>query len=202
MRAVLPNRPGAWRAMVRTVVAAGLLWIVGMGPSASLLAAGGYDETVEYSIKGAYLFNFTRFVEWPAGAPDSEGFVIGVLGCDDAAVHAIESTLRDKRAGDGRPIVVRVVNPTTADLSPCRLVFIGRNAAVPISAVRDAIGSAPVLLVGDEEGAAQRGCAINFAVSGDTVRIDINLQRAEQAHLKLSGRLANVARLVRDAEVD
>ena len=30
--------------------------------------AAGEEETPEYDVKAAYLYNFAKFVEWPAGA--------------------------------------------------------------------------------------------------------------------------------------
>jgi hypothetical protein len=189
--------------LARWVIAAGavtLLFRVGAAAAANAVLN---DDQVEYSIKGAYLFNFTRFVEWPTQTRTAgEPFVIGLFGCEGSAVNAIRDTLSGKRTGDGRPIVVRDFSEATAELANCQLVFVGETGMAQVQAVQEVIGAKPVLIVGDTEGAASRGCAINFVVAGDAVRIEINLQRAERAGLKLSGRLANVARLVRDAQTN
>ncbi len=176
------------------VLAASIGW-------AGASTSGSGDESVEYSIKGAYLYNFTRFVEWPPAAlADDLPFVIGVLSRDRVAIAAIREALRGKRMTSGRAIDVRVLSGLNDDLRRCQLVFVGRDAPATVEAVRQAVGARPILIVGDVEGTAQRGGEIDFAVSADEVRIEINLQRAEQAGLKLSGRLANIARLVRDSE--
>jgi hypothetical protein len=206
---ILAMRPNASRFAFRATRM--VPWIVAASAVGLLLSVAGVaaDDTavegdpVEYSIKGAYLYNFTRFVEWPAQTrnPD-EPFTIGLFGCDASAVNAIRDTLAGKRTGDGRPIVVREFSQVNPDLAKCQLVFMGEPGMSQVQAVQAAVGSKPVLIVGDTEGAASRGCAINFVVAGDAVRIEINLQRAQRAGLKLSGRLANVARLVRDAQTN
>jgi hypothetical protein len=193
-----------WAMLVvrRVIVSSAAALLVCVDAAAAADTALEADR-VEYSIKGAYLFNFTRFVEWPTQTRVAdEPFVIGLFGCDAPAVGTIRDTLSGKRTGDGRAIVVRDFSEVTAELANCQLVFVGEIGMAQVQAVQAAVGAKPVLIVGDTEGAASRGCAINFVVAGDAVRIEINLQRAERAGLKLSGRLANVARLVRDAQTN
>jgi hypothetical protein len=158
----------------------------------------------EYSIKGAYLFNFTRFIDWPPQAYPSETapFVIGLLEPDADAAAAIQETFRGKTMPSGRLIEVRVLPDLGPAALTCQLLFVSRDSPVDVAAVRSVVGDRAILIVGETSGAAQRGGAINFVVSGDSVRIEINLQRAQRAGLKLSGRLANVARLVHDSETD
>src|SRR6266852_4836748 len=81
---------------------------------APVLRAAGADATSvasarEYEIKAAFLYNFTKFIEWPAqsfvdaGAP----IVIGVLG-DSPCAEALERLAKDHKV-NGRAIVVRRV---------------------------------------------------------------------------------------------
>lgn len=168
-------------------------------PDGTTAESSNPDMTVEYGIKAAYLYNFTRFIEWPPAAlPAHVPFVVGVLARDPVLIGAIRESFRGKLMANGRAIEVKVFTGLTPDLLACQLVFVGRNAAEKVADVRAAVGSRPILIVGDTAGSAQQGGEIDFAVSADVVRIEINLQRAEQIGLKLSGRLANVARLVRD----
>ncbi len=168
----------------------------------SLAARGAPPEGAgEYQIKGGYLYNFANFVEWPNGAfPDSEApFVIAILDRDDAA-GVIMKVLTGKHTANGRRI--RVVRASGYDRIPrdCQVLFISRTVPAEWSEIRARIGVRPVLLVGETDGFAQHGGAINFVVSGDQVRMEINQRRAAGAGLRLSGSLASVARLVRDKE--
>lgn len=177
-----------------------LLFVLGASCGWTAEDAGG-KGSVEYSIKAAYLYNFTRFIEWPPAALPADGpFVVGVLTQDRVAIEAIRDAFRGKRTSNGRAIEVHILAGLTDDLLGCQLVFVARDAMVGVEEVRRVVGARPVLIVGDTAGSAQHGGEIDFTVSADVVRIEINLQRAELAGLKLSGRLANVARLVRDSE--
>jgi hypothetical protein len=53
-----------------------------------------------------------------------------------------------------------------------------------------------VLTVGDTDGFAQRGGAINFTLQARKVRFEINPAAAEQAGLKMSSQLLKLATLV------
>ena len=72
-----------------------------------LLAARGVaaDTLTEYRIKSAYLFNFTKFVEWPprsfAGA--EAPLTIGVLDEDGATARIVADVLAGKAAPRGPP---------------------------------------------------------------------------------------------------
>lgn len=163
--------------------------------------ASSIDATLEYRIKGAYLYNFTKFVGWPppTAGGDASTFVIGVLdrGADSPAAATIAETLGGKTA-TGRIIDVRTFTEISPAISACQLIFVTRSAQQDLAAVRAAVGDHHVLIVGENEGFAQRGGTINLVVMGDNVRCEINLRQAERAGLKLSARLASVSRLVRE----
>jgi hypothetical protein len=57
----------------------------------------------EYEIKGAMLYNFTKFIEWPEGVLGETGapLIVGVLG-NDGFGHALDGVLRG-RAFMGTP---------------------------------------------------------------------------------------------------
>src|SRR5712671_1136794 len=61
----------------------------------------------EYSLKAAYLFNFTQFIEWPSNrfASAEAPIVIGALGEDPFGV-ALDQAVKGKTLG-ARPFEVR-----------------------------------------------------------------------------------------------
>ncbi len=67
----------------------------------------GADNSREYAIKAAYLYQFGRYVQWPAEAfvDERSPLVIGVLGADSFG-GVLDEIARSKQV-DGRPIVVR-----------------------------------------------------------------------------------------------
>jgi hypothetical protein len=154
------------------------------------------DADLEYRVKAAYLFNFTRFVEWPAGAfADTKAFSICVAGKNPFGT-ALSSTFAGERAA-GLPLAARVVNPGGA--SSCHVLFVPRGIAA--AAYLRGIGASPVLTVGESPGFLAQGGAINFVLESGRVRFEIDQTAAERARLRVSSRLLRLG-LGRDAQGD
>jgi len=60
-------------------------------------------------LKVAYLYNFTRFVEWTP-LPEGQPFVIGVMG-DPGLEDRLRTLEREGKRAAGRPIQVRLSHP-------------------------------------------------------------------------------------------
>ena len=55
-------------------------------------AAAAAQARGEFEVKAAYLYNFARFVEWPAAATARDPFTICVLGSDPFG-RALDTTV-------------------------------------------------------------------------------------------------------------
>src|SRR3954468_16368142 len=75
----------------------------------------------EYQVKAAYLFNFAKFIEWPASAFPSEQspFAIGVVGSGRFR-DELENTVQSKTL-NGRRLVVISVN-SFAEMKKCQVL--------------------------------------------------------------------------------
>ena len=108
--AVLGTLP---RPIVPAVVLASLL-----SPLSPALA----QETLERDVKAVYLFNFTKFVEWPRPTGANEPFRVCVSG-DEALRQSVEKTIAGEQV-EGRPLQ-SVVPRTPNDARTCQVLFIG-----------------------------------------------------------------------------
>ena len=164
-------------------------------PTAAILPAQ-QPKPSEYQVKAAYLYNFGRFVKWPAGIAAGKGdsFAVCVLGQDPFG-----STLDSALAGealDGKPVVIRrIARPQ--DAADCRILFVSSTEEHHLKEILAAIDQASVLTVSDIPGFSRRGGIIQFVAEGDRVRFEINLASAESARLVLSSELLKVAAAVR-----
>ena len=150
----------------------------------------------EYQVKAAYLYNFGRFVKWPAGLAAGKGdsFPVCVLGRDPFG-PILDSTLAGE-ALDGKPVVIRrIVRPQ--DAADCRILFVSSTEENHLKEILAAIDQVGVLTVSDIPGFSRRGGMIQFVVEGDRIRFEINLATAESAKLVLSSELLKVAAAVR-----
>lgn len=159
----------------------------------ALFAASGatfaQDVALEYRVKAAYLFNFTKFVDWPPAALESgNSFQICLAGTNPFG-PALASTLVGETAA-GLPLAARIIEPK--DAGACHVLFVPRTvAAAPFLR---GVGMAPVLTVGESPDFVRQGGAIRFVVEGGRVRFEINQTAAERAQLKVSSRLLQLGR--------
>src|SRR5271155_6098714 len=108
--------------LAKTQRGAGLVLFMGL---ARLAAAQG--QTVdEYQVKAAFLYNFAKFVEWPAGEFKSPGdpIVICVLGRNPFG-PLLEQAIMGKQI-DGRSLLTREVSGIR-ECGGCNLLFIGAS---------------------------------------------------------------------------
>jgi hypothetical protein len=151
--------------------------------------------SLEQRVKAAFLFNFTRFVDWPpeAFATADTALDICVLA-DDPIASTVDETVRGKSA-NSRPLSVRRVQPG-ADLRGCKILYL--NGLEP-GRVRELVGALrgqSVLTVGDTPGFLDAGGMIRFLIVDGKVRFEINRGAAEGARLALSSQLLSVAHAV------
>jgi hypothetical protein len=149
----------------------------------------------EYAVKSAFLYNFARFVEWPAEAPGAVAprVTICVLGTDPFG-QTLDQTVAGKAIGM-RPFAVARIR-SVAEAAACAVVFVSTAEAPRLSSVLAAFRSLPVLTVGDVDGFAEAGGIIGMFVENERVRFEINVGAANEAHLKISSKLLSLARIV------
>lgn len=171
-------------------LAAGLLLAA---PEAGTAAATPAPD--EYSVKAAFLYHFAHLVDWPAPLAPGEPFVIAVAGPDPFG-RTLEEVL-DGKAVRGQPVQVqRVASPAQLERTRAHIVFVG-GGADDVRPALAALGTQPVLTVGESPRFAESGGMIGFRLTREgRIAFDINLQRAEQAGLRMRSQLLKLARIV------
>ena len=187
------QQPGcghAWRksAMVPLMILLGLL------PAERLRAT----VLNEYQVKAAFLFNFAKFVDWPDGtyATPRAPFAICILGKDPFG-----STLDELLSGksmENHPVSILRLRDRTEGRH-CQMVFVSSSETRNYAEIIEALRGASVLIVGETDGFAASGGAIEFILEEDHVRFAINPEAARRAGLKCSSRLLALAKIVHDA---
>ena len=171
-------------AMVRILLAAILLAFLPDGVFAQAAA--------EYDVKAAFLYNFTKFVEWPpeAFSARSSQLRVCVLG-DNPFGNVLDSVLQGEEAQGRRLSLLRV--DVLHNPSLCHVLFISRSERERIPAILAAVQGSPVLAVGEADGFLENGGTINFKVQEGKVRFEINTRAAERGGLKMSSKLLRLA---------
>ncbi|SDW52894.1 YfiR family protein [Thiocapsa roseopersicina] len=158
------------------------------------------DDNLLTELKVAYIYNLTRFIEWPA-VPAERPFVIGVIGDPVMARHLRALEQEAKRVED-RPIEIRAY-PSPEAIGPSEILFVGTEAQEQLAAILRRTAGQPTLLVGDTPGDAERGLAIEIYRKPDIfrkterLRLRINAAALKDRGLAASARLYDVAEVVR-----
>jgi len=187
-RVVQALRALALRALA-CVAAAGALG----GPLPLQAAAGAAPE---YAVKAAYLYKFGFFIEWPparlAGA--DQPLNLCIAGPDPFG-PTLEEVIGDQRVQD-HPINVRrlLAEDGHAD---CHILFIGGSDAAFVSRVVDSVSGLGVLTVTDLDYPRGSVGIINFVVTNNRVRFDIDERAARDSGLVISSKLLGLALNVR-----
>lgn len=161
------------------------------------MPAGASNVTApESEIKAAYLYNFTKFITWPAASFSSPGAPLKICIFDDRPVGAVLRDVHGKSAGNRAIEVFQTRNP--ADVAACHILFIGSTDRNTRSRLIEATRGKAVLTVGEDEGFADQGGGINFFVAKEKVMFEINPDVIKRSGLEVSSRLLAIARIVRD----
>ena len=161
----------------------------------STKAEADHEAPTETTLKSAFLYKFTHFVDWPLETLGKAGdpFAMCVLGRDELAdvlEHAVNG-----RTARNRPLVVRRIE-SVDEASQCHLLFIGWSKPERIERILGALGQQPTLTVGDTKGFARNGGMINLTREGKRLGFEINRRAAERADIHLSSQLLKLANLI------
>jgi uncharacterized protein DUF4154 len=160
--------------------------------SASLV--GQASRANEDQVKAAYLYNFAKFVEWPAESfrsPD-EPIVICSIG-DDGISEALRQAVVGKHA-NGRRVEARSLG-LIRDSRHCQILFIGFHDKGHIQDIMQSVQDTSVLTVCQSDEFIGAGGIINLVRNGSSIELEINPEAAQASRLKISSRLLVVARL-------
>ena len=146
----------------------------------------------EYQVKAAYLYSFSRFVEWPKqpAQVSSDHFLICVLG--DDPFGGILSEIVANENVDGKTVLAQQV-PTPEDATGCRVLFISHSERSHLKQILATLDRASVLTVSDLPQFTEHGGMIQFVVEDSHVRFKVNVETAKRAGLAMSSELLKLA---------
>lgn len=150
----------------------------------------------EREARVAYLYNFAKFVEWPADVlPPHAPIALCVLG-DAALGGELEDAVRGHEIA-GHKVAVSTVK-ADGPLRACHLLYITGLDQKHADQLLAAVAGTPVFTVSDGERFAQRGGVANLIFDGGRMRFSINVNSAQHAHLTISSRLLALATIIKD----
>jgi len=186
----MAGRTGRRRRHLLPWSLAGLVWLLAAG------SAAAQGTSLEDAVKATFLYKFTPFVDWPAGAHDSPSSAINlcVVG-NDAFADLLDDAVAAKPS-ENRSFAVRrfrTVDPTAR----CHVLYLPSSGAQTGPEALSAVRGTPVLTVTDQQHDPRRKGIVNFVLKDGRVRFEIDNEAAAENGLTLSSKLLSLAVSVR-----
>ena len=153
--------------------------------------------TSEYEIKAAYLYNFSKFIEWPGSSmKQTQGtFIIGVLGKDPFGGF-LEQVIEGKNVRGAIMTIKRFHR--LDELQYCNILFISASETSNLSKIFDSLKNENILTVSDMPEFIRNGGMIQLYAENNKIRFAIHVGATERSNLKLSAKLLNLAKIPMD----
>lgn len=147
---------------------------------------------LENKVKTAYIYNFTKFIDWPGQSAENEPIKICFVGND--TLRTAVGELKNLQV-KGRSINIVRFNDI-GSLTSCDIIFISRSEERQLSQILERLQGTPALTVSDIPQFSRRGGMIGFVAENERVKIEVNPRVIRQAGLKVSAKLLEVARVI------
>lgn len=158
----------------------------------TLLAAGVVTakerNLSEYTVKAAFLYNFSRFTQWPEMATPNGHFNVCVIGN-----NPFGDALQNIAGKEVHGRTLTIVKYRAENLSKCHIVFFSKQTSNRIAGLIHRVSKLPVLTVSDMEGFADKGGIIELQIVDNKIRFYINIDAANEAGLTISSGLLRLA---------
>ncbi len=163
--------------------------------------AGKAQQFTEYEVKAAYIFNFTKFIDWPEASFDNSAspYVLGIYGNDPFG--DIIKKIIGNRQSNRRKWVVKYYN-RPEQIKKCHVLFITDVKNSEVNQLLESIKDKPILSVGDEVNQfCEQGGIINFTQKNSSKRFEINNKEAKKAGLSISSKLLMLSKIITTDEI-
>ena len=150
------------------------------------------DESLELAVKAAFITKFEPFVGWPAGVLAGPGgvFLICLAGRDPFG--DLLDRAADHLSVSGRTVVIQRLVVVTRG-SGCQVLYAAGSPIQPVADMLAAVRGTPVLTLTDKAPDPKSRGMVNFIISDNRVRFEIDEAAAEQSSLTISSKLLSLA---------
>ena len=145
----------------------------------------GFRDNVDTNakIKAVFIYNFTRYFEWP-DAKKSGNFQVHVVGTNPNLIKELAEVAIKKQVGNQK---IEVINTPSFDGKKTpHMLFLLPDASKNLPEAISKLKGKGTLIISEKEGAAKTGSAINFVVIDNKQKFEYSKKNAVSAGLKTS----------------
>ncbi|MGQ0827195.1 MAG: YfiR family protein [Bacteroidota bacterium] len=147
-------------------------------------------EEANAKIKAIYIYNFTKYIEWPTNYREGN-FVVGVLGSNSALLNELSKMANSKTVGSQKFEIRNISSCSATD--KYNIVYVLSDNSAQITDVINKMKGKSTLIVTDKPGLAKQGAGINFIINDNKQKIELNRANIEKYKLKVASTLVEMA---------
>lgn len=183
------RRNGSFVRFLHALLIAALLLPAPLSSTTTQAAAQVADEP---SLKAAFIYHFAKFTTWPAESFGSDGKTISfcVIGKHELG-EAFDKTLQGKKVA-GRPVELKYLERLKKE-DVCNVIYIAPSEKSRVKKIVETSAVGHALTISDLDGFADDGGMIRLVKVDNTIKFEINPRAAQDAGLKLSSALLDLA---------
>ncbi|MEO8147467.1 MAG: YfiR family protein [Bacteroidia bacterium] len=152
------------------------------------------NPSIEYRVKAIFLFNFTRFIDWPDssfGTKDAP-LVIGIIGEDPFGAY-LDETVAGEKCGTHSILIQHYTEVT--EINSCHILYINLSDPAQIKTILNTLAGRSILTVNDNPDFPRWGGMVRFFTENNKLRLQINAATTKAAQLNISSKLLGVAQI-------
>lgn len=155
------------------------------------IAAPDNIKAQEYGVKAAFLYNFSKFIDWPSSVIEKDNyFVICIVGNNPFNEETLASI--GAKQTKNKDIRIKHVN-SSKHITGCHIAFISNPETLLGKKVIDASRNQHVLTISDHKNFTSHGGMIELFTVNQKIRFKVNLFATKNADLHISSRLLSLA---------
>jgi hypothetical protein len=149
-------------------------------------------DSQEYILKAAFIYRFADYIEW-INESENSTFTIGILG-ESSIITPLNEIAKDKKVKN-KSVTIKLCK-SLDDMNACQVVFVSKNYNTTIETIVSKAYNNPILIITEQKDACEKGAHINFIISDNKLKFEINLKAALKANFKISSQLLQHAILI------
>lgn len=143
----------------------------------------------EYAIKGMFVYNFTKYIDW-SNSTQGANFSIAVYG--KSAIYQSLQQIASNKKINNKSIVVRQVTHAHEAMD-CQIIFIPRTNNPVLHETIEVLGSKGILIITEDKDMALKGSCINIITIDGKIKFELNETAVRRDGLKVASQLESLA---------
>jgi len=153
----------------------------------------------QYPLKAAYIYNFTKYIDWKNPNDSNTEFIIGILGNSDIYPYLTEIS-RNKKIKTKIVVIDRYVVDrfdAAKAINYCDILFVPALYGKYITKLNQIV-DVNTLLIGESPGFAASGGAINFIIVNNLLKFELNSKAILRRGFMINVELLKLSIIIED----